>query len=33
VVLPAERASRLVATLRRLVDLPDVGAIATMAAG
>jgi 2-methylcitrate dehydratase PrpD len=33
VALPAEQASRLVATLRRLVDLPDVGAIAMMAAG
>ena len=33
VVLPAERVSRLAATLRRLVDLRDVGEIATLAAG
>ncbi|MGH7343431.1 MAG: MmgE/PrpD family protein [Candidatus Rokuibacteriota bacterium] len=33
VVLPAERVSRLAASLRRLVDLRDVGEIATLAAG
>jgi 2-methylcitrate dehydratase PrpD len=33
VVLPGERVSRLVAALRRLADLPDVGEIAALAAG
>jgi 2-methylcitrate dehydratase PrpD len=33
VVLPGERVSRLMATLRRLADLPDVGEIAALAAG
>ena len=33
VVLPADRVARLLATLRRLVDLRDVGEVATLAAG
>jgi 2-methylcitrate dehydratase PrpD len=33
VVLPADQVSRLVATLRRLVDLRDIGEIAMLAAG
>jgi 2-methylcitrate dehydratase PrpD len=33
VVLPADRVARLVTALRRLPDLPDVGDIATLAAG
>jgi 2-methylcitrate dehydratase PrpD len=33
VVLPADQVSRLMATLRRLVDLRDIGEIAMLAAG